>query len=93
MHSWHRAVPGQVREWVDRSHSSVAGTETQGKRVRLELVAHKAVCAIRDKLSNAPVLRYYDVGKYVTIQADTSQTGLGLRSCRKASRYVMQGEP
>ncbi|RLJ22807.1 hypothetical protein DJ031_00235 [bacterium endosymbiont of Escarpia laminata] len=37
----------------------------------------KAVCAIHEKLSNAPVLRYYDVDKDVTIQADASQTGLG----------------
>ena len=33
--------------------------------------------AIHDKFSNAPVLRYYDVGKDVTIQADVSNTGLG----------------
>ena len=33
--------------------------------------------AIYDKLSNAPVLRYYDVSKNITIQADASQTGLG----------------
>ena len=37
----------------------------------------KAVRAIHVKLSNAPVLRYYDMAKRVTIQADESQTGLG----------------
>ena len=38
----------------------------------------KAARAIHDKLSNGPVLRYYDVSKDVTIQAHMSQTGLGL---------------
>ena len=37
----------------------------------------KAVRAIHVKLSNAPVLRYYDMAKSVTIQADASQTGMG----------------
>ena len=37
----------------------------------------KAERAIHVKLSNAPVLRYYDMAKSVTIQADASQTGLG----------------
>jgi len=37
----------------------------------------EAVAKIKDALSNAPVLRYYDVTKPVTIQADSSQSGLG----------------
>ena len=37
----------------------------------------KAVQAIHAKLSTAPVLRYYDVNKEVTIQADASMSGLG----------------
>ena len=37
----------------------------------------KAVQAIHAKLNTAPVLRYYDVNKEVTIQADASMFGLG----------------
>ena len=37
----------------------------------------KAMRAIHVKLTNAPVLRYYDMAKSVTIQADASQTDLG----------------
>ena len=36
-----------------------------------------AVERIKTALSNAPVLQYYDVNKEVTIQADSSSTGLG----------------
>ena len=34
-------------------------------------------CVRHVKLSTAPVLRYYDMSKGVTIQADASRTGLG----------------
>ena len=37
----------------------------------------KAVREIHDKLSNTPVLLYYDVSKDVTIQADASQAHAG----------------
>ena len=37
----------------------------------------EAVTKIKDALSNAPVLRYYDVNKPVTVQCDSSQSGLG----------------
>ena len=37
----------------------------------------KAVDRIEEVLSNKPVLRYYDLNKKVTIQADASSTGLG----------------
>ena len=35
----------------------------------------KAVRAIHDKLSNAPVLRYYDLGKDASIQDHTGRQG------------------
>ena len=37
----------------------------------------KAVENIRSALANSPVLGYYDVKKQVTVQADSSQSGLG----------------
>ena len=40
-------------------------------------VHSKAVAKIKDALSNAPVLRYYDVNKPVTVQCDSSQSGFG----------------
>ena len=46
----------------------------------------EAVHAIHDKPSNATVLRYYDVGKDVIIQADASQTGLG-------AALIQEGQP
>ena len=55
----------------------------------------KAVRAIHDNLSNAPVMRYHDVGKDVTIQADASQTGLGaalMQPICYASRTMMETE-
>jgi len=37
----------------------------------------EAVAKIKDALSKAPVLRYYDVNKPKTVQCDSSQSGLG----------------
>ena len=50
----------------------------------------KAVRAIHVKLNNAPVLRYYNMTKCVTIQADASLTGLGaaLMQDGKPIRYA-----
>jgi len=37
----------------------------------------KAVNKIKEALSNAPVLRYYDIHKPATVLCDSSQSGLG----------------
>lgn len=40
-------------------------------------VQEEAFCRLKDKIAKAPVLKYYDPSKELTLQCDASETGLG----------------
>jgi len=48
-----------------------------------------AMNTIKKFLTEAPVRRYYDVSKPITVQCDSTQSGLGVVLLQDASLFVM----